>query len=260
MRSHSGHGDLRRAVFRSSSGVHAGHGAEFGHHEGGTVKPEFLQTASQVAIGFGLFVTALGGYGAYHFGKVVERVKDERSAEREAKLKVTLDTLVVGNNNLQSQLAPFKDIAARLYPGIESDAALGRLSREITEMKSRTSALERRTEPRRLTKEQATAIASVLRAYPSKTIDVVCTLGDTEAFQFATDLKMAVASGGWTANGIAQAVFSGPVQGLVIQVSVKPPPDEAQQLFEALGRAGLRSEGSLDPNSTHTALIIGTRE
>ena len=41
---------------------------------------ETLQTFSQGLIAFGIFLSALGGYGAYHYGKKVEKEKEAKNA------------------------------------------------------------------------------------------------------------------------------------------------------------------------------------
>jgi hypothetical protein len=127
-------------------------------------------------------------------------------------------------------------------------------------MKSRTSVLESRTEPRRLTNDQAGRITASLRARPPRTIVLTCGLGDAEAFQFANDLKDAVTRGGWTVNGVNRAVFSEPFQGLHIRVGAQPAPNEAQWLFEALKTGGLYSDAILNPGSSEIDLLVGPRE
>jgi hypothetical protein len=69
---------------------------------------------------------------------VSDRLKDEQVQKRETSLNEKIDGLVQGNEKLQEKLKPFENLANKMYPGIETDAALGRLSREIQDVKKET--------------------------------------------------------------------------------------------------------------------------
>jgi hypothetical protein len=58
-----------------------------------------LQTISQLLLAVGIVMTALGGFGAYHFGKIEDEHKDQQSSQRQrgleaqiAKLQSSFDT------------------------------------------------------------------------------------------------------------------------------------------------------------------------
>lgn len=239
------------------------------------MKPEFLQTLSQLGILCGIVLTALGGYGAYHFGKKVDRVKE---AESDARKEVLLEQigglsqgntdmrneikrLVDTNQTLQQQLAPFREIATTLYPQISMDAALGRLVREVDNLRSRADALEQSTTPRRLTPPQSSRLADTLAQYPRRSIRIMTVAGDSEALQFANDLKDAIVDGGWSIDSVKAGFYPNALKGVRIEFASRPAPDEAQWLFEALRSAEVRSGGTLNPSlsSNEIVLVVGSK-
>jgi len=102
------------------------------------MKPEILQMISQLAVLIGIIVTALGGFGAFHFGKVITQVKEQAAQNREKQFIDKIDGLAKDNKIVQDKLKPFENLANKMYPDIESDAALGRLYREIQDVKKET--------------------------------------------------------------------------------------------------------------------------
>lgn len=79
---------------------------------------ESWQTLSQVVLALGILLTALGGYGAYVFGKRVEREKEARSAYS-GQLKANAEVLLSGPNHVWPSME-FGDSGAILrYTGPE---------------------------------------------------------------------------------------------------------------------------------------------
>jgi hypothetical protein len=60
------------------------------------MKPETLQAVSQVLVFVGVIVSAVGGFGVFHFGKVADRAKDAKTAQREQRREEQMASLVEG--------------------------------------------------------------------------------------------------------------------------------------------------------------------
>lgn len=74
------------------------------------------QTLSQIVVVIGLLLTALGGYGAYHFGKLVEQEKDAKSAYT-GELKVRKKLLLSGTEHVWPKIEFGDSGAILLYAG-----------------------------------------------------------------------------------------------------------------------------------------------
>ena len=90
------------------------------------MRPETLQTLSQIAIVFGIVVTAFGGF-AYYYGKKAE---DARAQE----LRTNVGELLTRSQTLEKKLEPFQEIAQETHPDLDEDAALDSLRRDLEEL------------------------------------------------------------------------------------------------------------------------------
>lgn len=50
-----------------------------------------------------------------------------------------------------------------------------------------------------------------------KKVDLTCILGDGEGYNFATEIKNFLEAEGYKVNGVNQSVFSGPVNGQILE-------------------------------------------
>lgn len=82
------------------------------------VTNEGWQTLSQVVIGVAILLTALGGYGAYVFGKRVEREREARAAYS-GQLRANAETLLSGANHVWPKLEFGDSGAILMYTGPE---------------------------------------------------------------------------------------------------------------------------------------------
>jgi hypothetical protein len=80
-------------------------------------------------------------------------------------------------------------------------------------------------------------------------------MGDTEGHHLASILKQVLELGGWRVDGVNQAVFSGPIRGVHLEVPVDGP--ALQALLNWLGSAALKPEGILIPNTPSVSLVVG---
>jgi hypothetical protein len=95
------------------------------------MRPEAWQVIFQWMLFAGIMLSAVGGIGNFFSEKVTNEQKNKTKEVSEKQLTDKID-------GLQAKLQPFENIANKMYPGIETDAALGRLSREIEDVKKET--------------------------------------------------------------------------------------------------------------------------
>jgi spermidine synthase len=121
-------------------------------------------------------------------------------------------------------------------------------------------AIDRRR-PRVLSENQAAAISKALSARPAGRISVSVVLGDSEALQYATELREAIVAGGWQVSRLRQSLFTQQFAGLLIFVGSDPPPANANALFQSLRAAGLTVEGNVDPAAKpdSVSLVVGAQ-
>lgn len=110
-------------------------------------------------------------------------------------------------------------------------------------------------QPRQLSQAAANALVAELRKLPAESIDLTCIMGDTEGYQLASGLKQVLELGGWHINGVNQAVFSGPLKGLLVETPAVRP--SLELLLNWLGAAGLKPQGSLNASAQTVRLIVG---
>jgi len=90
-----------------------------------------FQYWSQILILMGTVLLALGGFGSWYFGKLVQDAKDVESRAREEQLHTRIDELMGQSKSLETQLEPFRDLAKREFPNLDTEEALGELRGEI---------------------------------------------------------------------------------------------------------------------------------
>ncbi|MCB9262869.1 MAG: hypothetical protein H6607_10890 [Flavobacteriales bacterium] len=71
------------------------------------------------------------------------------------------------------------------------------------------------SQPRQLTNEAAGQLNQLISSKKGQTITVTCTMGDGEAFGYATQIKNYLTTNGISVNGVNQAVYSQPVIGQI---------------------------------------------
>lgn len=126
----------------------------------------------------------------------------------------------------------------------------------------RLAATERRQLPRVLSNEHAAQIAAFLRAGPQGPVRIVSVVGDAEAQAFASQLAAALANGGFTNDGVNQAIFTVMPVGLHVRIrSAGNPPRHAGRLQNALEAVGLHGAGSVNPELPEEVveLVVGTK-
>ncbi len=99
------------------------------------MKYEFYQNLSNLFILIGVLLTALGGYGSYHFGKKSDKQKENSNEVVSQQLTGKVDSLLKGNSELKEQLLPFQEFAKNLYPSETNEKALKKLQEELQSTK-----------------------------------------------------------------------------------------------------------------------------
>jgi hypothetical protein len=97
-----------------------------------------LQTWFNIFIAIGIFITATAGLGNFYCGKKITDKKDQNTVEEKAKLDKKIESLLKGNDELKSELQPFKDIAKEKFPNENIQAALNRLSEDLYDINAKT--------------------------------------------------------------------------------------------------------------------------
>ncbi|TMU57118.1 hypothetical protein [Flagellimonas algicola] len=69
------------------------------------------------------------------------------------------------------------------------------------------------SQPRKFTQEAQSQLLQLLNGKTGQTVTVTCTMGDGEAFSYATQIKTFLESKNFPVNGVNQAVYSQPVMG-----------------------------------------------
>ena len=211
------------------------------------MRPETLQTASQVILVIGILLTAAGTFGQYWFGKKAQHVQELKTEERHAEV-------------LQ-RLAPFEEIAAALYPSVEKEEALEMLQRRLSRIESWADTWEQRAAPRELTQAQSQGLIEAIRPHAGTAIDVRYANGDQEAQNLAIALRDALNAAGWLPSMARPVLLEERVTGIFVHVQEEPIPQEAEILRNALSVSGLTVVGQMDKrlkaNEIH--LIIGSK-
>lgn len=85
------------------------------------MRPEILQTISQIAVFVGILLTAIGGYGHFHYGKKIEQ---KREIVIDSKLdSIPLSIYSTSNQNTDKVLVAIKDVKQTVDEIASSDGS-----------------------------------------------------------------------------------------------------------------------------------------
>jgi hypothetical protein len=117
--------------------------------------------------------------------------------------------------------------------------------------------------PRHLTEDTQRTLVATLSAKtgPTLKVSITCVMGDVEGNKYAHELLKVLKSAGWPAEGVNQAVFTGPVEGLHIVVQSQNVP-AAARLQHALVSVGIEAPGELRTGMPPDQIdvIVGARK
>jgi hypothetical protein len=219
-------------------------------------------TISQIAIFVGAVLAAGGGAGSWYFGRMVERQKEDASTSQQIVLDKKIESLIVGNSELARRLAPFEQIAEKIYPAADRDDALRKLASDVAGMRQQTQRLTQMTAPRRLSEDQRRILLRELQKLKGEIVDVSVPMGDTEAFALAEQFKAVFSQAGLDVNGVNQGIYSGPMPGLLITVPTEELTPKVNSFVQALRAASLEVSGNLDRSKSgnEIILVVGSKQ
>ena len=116
------------------------------------------------------------------------------------------------------------------------------ISDQIHDLQLQAETTARRgLEKRTLSQEQFHTISETLRSFPQRTAQVICPAGNEEAYGFAKELSRVLESAHWrTGAGTVQMPNAPQDTGVTLFVR-ESESEGANQLRDALGKAGIRS-------------------
>lgn len=162
---------------------------------------------------------------------VSDRLKDEQAQQREVRLTEKIDTL-------QTKLQPFEKLANKMYPKIETDAALGKLYKELQDVKEKTQRLS----PREITPEQNQVLIKLLRSptlskFP---IMIAVRMMDSESQQFGERLRKVFAEAEWDVKPLNKSFLDDVTGDFAINITDATQDSTAKQLASILNQVGFK--------------------
>ena len=104
-------------------------------------------------------------------------------------------------------------------------------------------------------------ILKILKKYKNAELTITSVMGDSESFKFAHEIKELFELADWKINGINQAMYSAPIQGLIICVESENYPKRVNGIFDSFKLINIIAKGELKPSlkPNEIELIIGTK-
>ena len=93
---------------------------------------------------------------------------------------------------------------------------------------------------------EAAAFTAIASEYKGTSVSLVSVLGDSESYSFAHELKDALDKAGWEVDGVSQAVFDRPIEGVQLCFPGEDPDDSypwVRRLAQWLLDRGIRVGG-----------------
>lgn len=102
----------------------------------------------------------------------------------------------------------------------------------------------------------------VLNGYVNGTVTITSILGDSESLQFAKKIKEIFEAAGWKVNGVNQAVFTNPIEGIHLEIKTAKFPLKPNIITNAFRVLNIIVHGHLNQNLDFddAQLIIGSHK
>jgi hypothetical protein len=160
-----------------------------------------------------------------------------------------------------TQLAPFLALANRRYAEAPADERLVLLSKQMDEVLQTVRDTAARLPSKRALSPDSTSRIKAQLGSPAKVkISILTTMGDTEAFALASQVKDVFEESGFEVNGVNQVVWSKPVEGIFIRAKRAPDGplgDGILQLFQELkAKPSLATDEKM--SDSELQIIVGT--
>lgn len=159
------------------------------------------------------------------------------------------------NDSLKVLLTDFKRKQEEFIILSEASTKEISRSREILKDISNQSFTRGISEP-----DKIEMVAALIQHKGAK-VTLTTIMGDSEAFQFASQLKEVFAAAGWKVDGINQAVYNSPVRGVKIRVQNEKYPSRVNQIIQAMNVLRLKVEGLLakEFKVDDVEIVVGAR-
>ena len=176
----------------------------------------------------------------------------------------------------QLQLAPFLAVANKTFSESPPDGRLELLADKMDKMigafgDSKQEILLQLTEIKRdihtiqpsssrvLSKNAVQLLIGNLKSTQSLETEILCTMGDNEAFELANQIKNIFKKAAWPVNGVNQAIFARPVKNLIVQFSEIPSRDLQKALLPLFDNLGCPRKAEVNKSlaSNKMKIIVG---
>ena len=262
------------------------------------MKAELLQSISVIVLIAGLFLSALGGFGAYYFGgrsgpsddrqtaaavEIAEPDLPVREDETDARLASIVEPVAVPPEHPtppEPRLPPVTadpieelplpagekmdepaDAAPVIPPEImlEPEPAVSTTAIPLREPPAESP--PPRLEGLGIEPWQLAKLLQRLRAFKNGTIAIQAPEGAGEALRYAGALKEAFVAAGWSVIGVDSVKTSRDPKGITLSSGTFPPPTEVTTVFGSLITAGIKIGTDLDPSlgKQHAVIFVGSR-
>ncbi len=254
------------------------------------MKVETLQTYCVAILILGLFLAAVGGFGAYFYGSKSDRLQRQHTASvvqtvdsrvmrlmaRQPALETRLDA--IARPAVAQPAAPPAPAAVAVHepvpvptPGQETrrvaveppSAPAAKAPPEAPKQPRAKSATDLRTSLTvlGLTSQQGAAFVRRLRTQRGRTVVIHVPEGRFDALDRAQAFKNVFLAADWRVTGVQEVRSRRPARGMALSSGTFPPPMEVATILSALLSAGFQVETDLDPNQRqHRAvLFVGSK-
>ncbi|MDP2981722.1 MAG: hypothetical protein Q8O92_00140 [Candidatus Latescibacter sp.] len=220
-----------------------------------------------VAVVFTIITTVIDYQNEQNTKKQLDDLKkltiltDLNAVHREKQAISERESLKIKLVDLQDKLDPFLEIAKSKYPRLPTEEALKYLSQEIENIKQKTEIIESATKDRKLTEMQTNQLIAFLSNYKSNKIYIFSIWGDQESLRYAHIIKNIFIRSGWIVDGVNQAMYNIPMDGLFISIQNEPIPEIAQIVFRAFRSIGIETIRNKDSNQEPSTvrIIVGSK-
>ena len=253
------------------------------------MKIETLQTYSVAILILGLFLAAVGGFGAHYFGSKSERLQRQQTAavvqtvdSRVMRLQARQQALEMRLDSTERQTAPppapppvavvAPASPPTTIPGLPArpEAVASPAPRQVALAPQAPKTLPRvkpatdlRTSLTLLgvTSQQGAAFVRRLRTQRGRTVVIHVPEGNFDALDRAQALKNVFLAADWRVTGVQEVRSRRSGRGMSLSSGTFPPPMEVATILSGLLTAGLKVETDLDPNQRqHRAvLFVGSK-
>ncbi|MDC6365524.1 MULTISPECIES: hypothetical protein [Flavobacteriaceae] len=134
-------------------------------------------------------------------------------------------------------------------------------AKEISKSRNALENIGLKTVSRGVSEYDKIQILGILKRFKGSELTLTSIMGDSESFKFAHEIKELFELANWKVNGINQAMYTVPKEGVIICVNSKDYPKRVNGIFESFKLINIIAKGELKPSleSTEVELIIGTK-